>query len=36
MTAGHAGNEGRFRRLEERAREIAFALRCVGSDAART
>jgi len=36
MTAGHAGNEGRFRRLEERAREIAFALRCVGLDAARS
>ena len=33
MTAGHAGNEGRFRRLEERAREIAFALHCVGLDA---
>jgi oligopeptidase B len=32
MTAGHAGNEGRFRRLEERAREIAFALRCLGLD----
>jgi oligopeptidase B len=36
MAAGHAGNEGRFRRLEERAREIAFALRCVGFVAART
>jgi oligopeptidase B len=34
MSAGHAGNEGRFRRLEERAREIAFALRCLGADRA--
>jgi oligopeptidase B len=31
LTAGHAGNEGRTRRLIDRAREIAFALRCVGS-----
>jgi oligopeptidase B len=30
LNAGHAGNEGRIRRLGDRAREIAFALRCVG------
>jgi oligopeptidase B len=30
LHAGHAGNEGRFRRFRDRAREIAFALRCVG------
>ena len=30
LAAGHAGNEGRFRRLEDRAREAAFALRCFG------
>ena len=27
---GHSGNEGRVGRLQDRAREIAFALRCVG------
>jgi oligopeptidase B len=30
LHAGHAGNEGRVRQLGDRAREIAFALRCVG------
>jgi oligopeptidase B len=30
LHAGHGGNEGRTKRLDDRAREIAFALRCVG------
>src|SRR3954471_20881149 len=30
LHAGHSGNEGRLRRLSERAREIVFALRCTG------
>jgi len=30
LHAGHGGSEGRIRRLEDHAREIAFALRCVG------
>jgi oligopeptidase B len=28
--AGHSGTEGRLRQLGHRAREIVFALRCVG------
>ena len=28
--AGHSGSEGRLRQLGHRAREIVFALRCVG------
>src|SRR5215212_2085047 len=30
LHAGHGGNEGRIRQLGERAREVAFALQCVG------
>jgi oligopeptidase B len=29
LSAGHSGRNGRFTRLDDRAREIAFALRCV-------